>query len=140
MFLNGVGGSRKDKKMCKMTQEMGSQKRKGQMLTRLWESVWRKGPKLWPDKWIFHHCNTPAHDTLRACEVVAKKSITKMDHPPYSPDIVFCDFWLLPKLKTALKEQRFVDIPDIQRNLITLLQGMPENGFEHVFGDVATIS
>jgi hypothetical protein len=31
MFLNGIGGSRKGEKMYKMTQEVGSQKRKGQM-------------------------------------------------------------------------------------------------------------
>jgi hypothetical protein len=65
-ILNGIGGSRKGEKMCKMTQEVGSQKRKGQMqtwtgyepwcaqiedymllgrLTRLRESVCRKRPK-----------------------------------------------------------------------------------------------
>jgi hypothetical protein len=54
------------------------------MLTRLRESVQRKRPELWPDKWILHHEN--AHDALRVCEFLAKKSITKMDHPPYSPD------------------------------------------------------
>jgi hypothetical protein len=31
VFLNGTGGSRKGEKMCKTTQEVGSQKRKGQM-------------------------------------------------------------------------------------------------------------
>jgi hypothetical protein len=45
-----------------------------------------------------------------------------MDHPPYSPDLAPGDFWLFPKLKNALKEQRFADIPDIQRNVTTLRQ------------------
>jgi hypothetical protein len=31
VFLNGVGGSRKGEKVFKMTQEVGSQKHKGQM-------------------------------------------------------------------------------------------------------------
>jgi hypothetical protein len=31
VFLNGTGGSRTSEKMCKMNQEVGSQKRKGQM-------------------------------------------------------------------------------------------------------------
>jgi len=31
VFLNGTGGSRKGEKMCKTAQELGSQKRKGQM-------------------------------------------------------------------------------------------------------------
>jgi hypothetical protein len=40
--------------------------------------------QLWPEKWILHHDNAPA---LRVCEILAKKSIIKMDHPPYSPDL-----------------------------------------------------
>jgi hypothetical protein len=33
---------------------------------------------------------------------LAKKSITKMDHPPYSPDLVPRDFWLFPKQKKKM--------------------------------------
>jgi hypothetical protein len=43
------------------------------------------------------------HDALRFREFLAKKSITKMDHPSYSSDLDPCDFWLFPKLKNALK-------------------------------------
>jgi len=70
-----------------------------EVLTRLWESVRRKRPGFWPDKWILHHDNAPAHYALRVRDFLAKNSITKMDHPPYSPDLAPCDFWLFPKLK-----------------------------------------
>jgi hypothetical protein len=70
--------------------------------------------------------------TLRVREFPAKKSITKLDHPPYSPDLALCDFWLFPKLKNALKGQIFADIPDIQRN-VTLLRGIPEIDFQDCF-------
>jgi histone-lysine N-methyltransferase SETMAR len=63
-----------------------------EVLARLRESVRRKRPGLWPDKWILHHDNAPAHDALRFHEFLAKNSITKMDHPPYSPDLAPCDF------------------------------------------------
>jgi hypothetical protein len=52
---------------------------------------------------------------LRVREFLAKKLITKMDYPPYSPDLAPCDFWLFPKLKKVLKGQRFTGIPDNQR-------------------------
>jgi hypothetical protein len=39
-------------------------------------------PKLWPDKWILHHGNAQVLDVLRVHEFLAKKSITKVDHPP----------------------------------------------------------
>jgi hypothetical protein len=100
-----------------------------EMLTRLRESVRRKRPELWPDKWILHHDNAHAHDALRVREFLAKKSITKMDHPP---DLAPCDFWLFPKLKNALKGQRFPDIPDIQSN-VTFLRSIPENNFQDCF-------
>ena len=100
---------------------------------RLRECVRRKRPGLWPDKWILHHDNAPAHDALRFHEFLAKNSITKMDHPPYSPDLAPCDFWLFPKLKNALKGQRFADLFDIQRKVKTLLRGIPENDFQNCF-------
>jgi hypothetical protein len=55
-----------------------------------------------------------------------------VDHPPYSPILAPCDFLLFPKLKNALKGQRFADIPDIQCNIM-LLQGIPENYFQYCF-------
>jgi len=104
-----------------------------EVLTRLWESVRRKRPGLWPGKGILHHDNVPAHDALRFREFLAKNSITKMDHPPYSPDLAPCDFWLYPKLKNAPKGQRFADLSDIQRNVKKLLRAILENDFQDCF-------
>jgi len=104
-----------------------------EVLTRLPVSVRRKIPGLWPDKWILHHDNSSVHDALRVREFLAKNSITKMDHPPYSPDLAPCDFWLFPKLNNALKGQRFADLSDIQRNVKTILRGIPENDFQDCF-------
>jgi histone-lysine N-methyltransferase SETMAR len=70
-----------------------------ELLTRLREFVRRKRPVIWPDRWILHHDSAPAHDALRVREFMAKNSITKMDHPPYSPDLTPCEFWLFPILK-----------------------------------------
>jgi transposase len=85
------------------------------------------------DKRILHHDNAPALDVLRPREFLGNKSIRKMGHPPYSPDLAPCDFWLFPKLKNALKGQIFADIPDIQRNVTTLLRGIPEKDVQDCF-------
>ena len=81
-----------------------------EVLTRLRESLRRKRPGLWPDKWILHYDIAPARGAFRVREFLAKNSITKMDHLPYSLELVTCDFWLFPKLKNALKGQRFADL------------------------------
>ena len=86
-----------------------------------------------PDSGL-HKDSAPAHDALRVREFLAKNSTTKMDHPSYSPDLALCDFWLFPKLKNALKGQRFADLSDIQCNVKTLLRGILKNDFQDCFG------
>jgi hypothetical protein len=93
---NGIGDSRKGKKMCKMTQEVGSQKtqrtdanvdrvqtlvgsdrRLGVKLTagKLNMGICsEEETKLWPVEWILHHSNASAHNKLRVRELLAKKS------------------------------------------------------------------
>jgi hypothetical protein len=100
-----------------MIQEVGTQKRKGQMqmwtdyeqtanelcyfevLTRLQESVRRKRLELWPDKWILHHDDAPAHDALRIREFLAKKSVIKSDYPPHSLPLAPLRFLAISKKK-----------------------------------------
>jgi histone-lysine N-methyltransferase SETMAR len=73
-----------------------------------------------------HHDNALAHDALAARKFLTKKSIMKLDHLPYSPDLAPYDFWLFPKLKTTLKGYRLSDIVDIQGHATTILQSIPE--------------
>jgi transposase len=60
-----------------------------EVLTRLRKCVRRKGPGFESDKLILHNDNdnAPAHNVLRVREFLAKNSITKTGHPPYSPDL-----------------------------------------------------
>ena len=43
-----------------------------------------------------------------------KKKIAVIPHPPYSPDLAPCDFFLFPKMKLKLKGRRFDAITEIQ--------------------------
>ena len=49
-------------------------------------------------------------------EIFVKHQITQVTQPPYSPDLVACDFWLFPKLKSPLKGKRFQTVDEIQEN------------------------
>jgi hypothetical protein len=44
---------------------------------------------------------------------LAKHSIPVVPHPPYSPDLAPCDFFLFPRLKSTLKGKRFEDVAEI---------------------------
>jgi histone-lysine N-methyltransferase SETMAR len=104
-----------------------------EILARLREAVRRRRPQLWPDAWILHHDNALVHDALAFREFLVKKSIMKLNHPPYSSDLAPCDFSLFPKLKIALKGHRFSDIADIQGHATTILQSIPEDEFQKCF-------
>jgi histone-lysine N-methyltransferase SETMAR len=101
-----------------------------EILARLSEAVCQRRLEIWPDAWILHHDNAPAYDALAVWEFLAKKSILKLDHPPYSPDLSPCDFWLFPKLKTTLKDHVFSDTADIQGHAMTILKSIPEEEFQ----------
>jgi hypothetical protein len=101
-----------------------------EILARLHEAVRRRRPEIWPDAYNLHHDNALAHYALAVRELLAKKSTMKVDHPPYSSDLVPCDFWLFPRLKIALKGHRFSDIADIQGHATTILHSIPEEEFQ----------
>ena len=49
---------------------------------------------------------------------LAKHQITQVTQPPYSPDLVPCDFYLFPKLKSPLKGKRFQTVDEIQEYMM----------------------
>jgi hypothetical protein len=72
-------------------------------------------PELWPNNWILHNKYATANKALSVKQFLAQKSITEMEHPPCSFDLAPFDFWLIPKIQSALKGRRFQDIEDIQK-------------------------
>ena len=73
------------------------------VLRRLRENVRRKRPQKWQNQnLIIHHDNAPAHRSFKVSQFLAK-NMTVVPHPPYSPDLAPCDFFLFPKLKLRLK-------------------------------------
>ena len=96
-----------------------------EVLKRLRDAIRRKRPELWRSgDWFFHHDNAPAHSALRTREFLAKHSITVLPHPPYSPDLAPCDFFLFPMLKRPLKGRRFETISEIKVHAKKELKGI----------------
>ena len=61
------------------------------VLERLRERVQRVRTDT-ADDWVLHRDNAPAHTALSIRELLAKKNIPVLPHPPYSPDLAPCDF------------------------------------------------
>ena len=84
------------------------------LLERLRKDVRRKRPEKWTNGFILHHDNAPCHTSLLVRQFLSNKNITVCPHPPYSPDLAPCDFWLFSKIKMTMRGKRFQSIQDIE--------------------------
>ncbi len=54
-------------------------------------------------------------------------------HPPYSPDLAPCDFWLFPKLKENLRGCRHETIEEMKKAVIKVIDTLTQEGFHGPF-------
>ena len=98
------------------------------VLDRLWERIGRVRPEYPAGKQLFLlHDNAPPHKTKKVNEFLMKKRISLINHPPYSPYLSPCDYFLSPKLKTKMKGAFYDDIPAIQAAVTEVLKNIPIN-------------
>jgi hypothetical protein len=53
-------------------------------------------------EWFLHRDNALMHTAMVIHELLAKKRIKLLSHPPYSPDLTPADYFLFPKLKKEM--------------------------------------
>jgi len=56
-----------------------------------------------------------------------------LDHPPYSPDLAPCDFYLFPKVKSALKGTKFQTVQDVKEKAARVMKELTEEDLQHCF-------
>jgi hypothetical protein len=61
---------------------------------------------------------------------LVKEDVRIMEHPPYSTDLAAADFYLFPRLISALKEWCFSDATEIIKNTKEGLKRLPQNSFQ----------
>ena len=60
----------------------------------------RKRPAFFKlGQWHFYEDNAPVHNSILVTDYLTKLGIKTVPQPPYSPDLVPCNFWLFPQLK-----------------------------------------
>jgi len=74
------------------------------ILRRLRDAVRRKhSKKLRTNSWFLLHDNAPAHRSVLVMDYLAKNYVTALEHTPYSNDLLPVDFYLFPRLISAMK-------------------------------------
>ena len=66
--------------------------------------------------WMIQKATVPIHASRLVQTFLVRHQITQMSQPPYSPDLVPCNFWLFPRLKSPSKGKRFQTVHEIQEN------------------------
>ena len=66
-------------------------------------------------------------------EFLARKQVCVLHHPPYSPDLSPCDYFLFPKLKLPLKGRLFEDVQDFQAAVTSSFRAIPQEDVQRSF-------
>jgi transposase len=73
-------------------------------------------------KWFLMHDNASPHNATTVKQFLAKKSVTVLYYPSYSPDLAPADCFLFSDVKSNLKGRRFDTISDIQNKVTNELR------------------
>jgi [histone H3]-lysine36 N-dimethyltransferase SETMAR len=77
------------------------------LLERLNDDISRKNDPIWRKQVLFHQNNAMCHKSIKATAKLHELGYELLLHPPYSPDLARCDFFLFADLKRMLAVKQF---------------------------------
>ncbi len=105
-------------------------------LKLLKERLRHKRPHLWirnsPQElrpFLLHHDNTSSHTAIPTLALIGESDIDMLAHPPYSPDLVPCNFFLFPCLKNMFRGFRYASLVAMERAVKDGLRNIPPEEF-----------
>jgi len=104
----------------------------GEVLERLRKRMHRVRPEI-AYTWMLHRDNAPCHTAITVNEFLSKKGISVVPQPPYSPDLISCDFFLFLKLKFHLKGRHFGTVDNIEKVVTDQLRVLLHEDFQHCY-------
>uniref|UniRef100_A0A0A9YM19 Mariner Mos1 transposase n=1 Tax=Lygus hesperus TaxID=30085 RepID=A0A0A9YM19_LYGHE len=114
-----------------------SQKFYLEVLQRAVESVKQKRPEWRQGNFYLHHENTYANNLLMQ-EFFSSHNISPLPHPPYSPDLAPCDFFLYPMIHKHFNERRLENLDSVKKETALALNNIPRNYFQACFEEWKT--
>ena len=73
-------------------------------------------------RWFPSFCQfSKVHTALDVKELLSKKQVTIVDHPPYSSDLTPCDFWIFLRLKSVIEGMHFGSVDEIEKTVTSHL-------------------
>eukprot|EP00112_Aurelia_sp_Birch-Aquarium-sp1_P003207 Seg13574.1 transcript_id=Seg13574.1/GoldUCD/mRNA.D3Y31 product="Histone-lysine N-methyltransferase SETMAR" pseudo=true protein_id=Seg13574.1/GoldUCD/D3Y31 len=81
-------------------------------LPRVLAAVAERRPRTRHRGLLLHHDNVAAHRAAATQEFLLAERAKQLEHPPYSPDLAPCDFFVFPFVKSKLRGVIF-ETPDL---------------------------
>lgn len=103
-------------------------------LPKVIESITRRAPRTGMRTRKLHHDNAPAHTAAATLRFLEEQGISTLPHPPYSPDLAPCDFWLFPTIKQELKGRRFQSDEELEEAAMDAINNIPIQDFRNFIG------
>ena len=103
------------------------------VLTQLIDFYQKRRPRTGVRGIKLLHNNAPAHKSATVQEYVKESGLHILDHPPYSPNLSPCDFWLFPRLKEMLAGHRFESRCGVGSAVNQCLQNIPKEDYRTAF-------
>lgn len=82
---------------------------------------------------MLHHDNAAPHKAALVTEYLREERVKLLPHPPYSPDLAPCDFYLFPKIKKELGGRRFDSIENLSRAIQAIVDNIPKEEYYNSF-------
>ena len=93
----------------------------------------KRSTLLKSSQWHFHQDNAPVHNSILVTDYLTKMGIKTVRHPPYSPDLAPCAFWLFPKLKEKLRGYRYETIEEMKEAVTKFIDTLTQEDFHGAF-------
>lgn len=102
----------------------------GVVLPKVVKEVCNQRPTVGTSRTLLLHDNAAAHKAKVTTTFLSEQGIQILDHPPYSPDLAPCDFWLFPTLKERLAGRKFDRVQDLAKAVNSELRGIPKEDYQ----------
>ena len=122
-MMRGVGGVRKSIHHSWLAKRLG-------LLCWGFKGVQEEIPALFKlGQWHFHQDNAPVHNFILVKDYLTKMGTKTVPHPPYSPDLAPCDFWLFLNLRGC----RYEIIEEMKEAVTKVIDPLTQEEFHGAF-------
>jgi [histone H3]-lysine36 N-dimethyltransferase SETMAR len=102
-------------------------------LSSVFEKYSSRHPKSKLSRMLLHWDNASTHKSQETLNFLSTKSVQILKHPPYSPDLSPCDFWLFSKIKNFLKGKIFTCDSELVSAFNNELRKLTKDDFNYCF-------